>query len=67
MDNEMFAKYSEKTREIFENNIGLNVKMGYMPIKVEDVLDAIEEALNCKNKECQNPIDCMYPKCNCKD
>jgi hypothetical protein len=36
--------------EIFEKHIGLNAEMGYVPIKKEDVIAAIEEALKINNK-----------------
>lgn len=34
-----------KAEQIFEKHIGLNAELGYLPIKKQDVLDAINEAL----------------------
>lgn len=34
-----------KAEEIFEKHIGLNSELGYLPIKKEDVIEAINEAL----------------------
>ena len=34
-----------KAEEIFEKHIGLNAEMGYEPIKKEDVIAAINEAM----------------------
>lgn len=45
-ENNLFSGYSEKTKEIFQNHISLESEEGYLLIKAQDVLDAIEEALN---------------------
>lgn len=34
-----------KAEQIFEKHIGLNAELGYLPIKKQDVIDAINEAL----------------------
>lgn len=47
-----------KAEEIFERHIGLNAEMGYLPIKKEDVLDAINEALAISHSTQQNEMCC---------
>ena len=40
----------DKAVEIFEKHIGLNAELGYLPIPREDIIDAINEALNDSNR-----------------
>ena len=35
----------KKARDIFEKHIGSNAELGYIPIKKEDVINAVKEAL----------------------